>query len=209
MNRASTFVSILWLSVIAFFFSVSSVHAKSYSIPSVDITAQLEPDGSMKIKEQRVYSFDGDYTFAYQYINFLPNQNKNPNRTEPYELSAISLCDELKCYRQLSDREKITADTDKPVNTFYIDKESSRYEIRWFFEKNKPTTFTLSYTVDNAITRHPDVSELYWQWVGDEWEINQSQVSVNLETPPGLGIQTLQLGYGPSMERSLFLIPSM
>lgn len=36
--------------------------AKSYSMPKVDIQAQLETDGSLHVIEQRTFEFDGDYT---------------------------------------------------------------------------------------------------------------------------------------------------
>lgn len=66
--------------------------AKSYSIDNVDINAQLHTDGSMDVIEKRNYMFDGDYTFAYQYIYKVPNQTKSPGRTTEYMLDNFKLC---------------------------------------------------------------------------------------------------------------------
>jgi hypothetical protein len=47
---------------------------KSYSIPSVNIEAEIDWDGSMKVKEERQYSFNGDYSFAY--LEILKTQSR-------------------------------------------------------------------------------------------------------------------------------------
>jgi hypothetical protein len=38
----------------------AAAHAKSYSVPRVDVQAVVEPDGSMLVTEQRTFRFDGD-----------------------------------------------------------------------------------------------------------------------------------------------------
>ena len=39
--------------------------AKSYSMPKVDIQAQVETDGSLHVVEQRTFDFDGDFTAVW------------------------------------------------------------------------------------------------------------------------------------------------
>ena len=43
----------------------SAAFAKSYEMTRVWIDAQVAPDGSMTVTEERTFDFDGDYTFAY------------------------------------------------------------------------------------------------------------------------------------------------
>ena len=37
-------------------------HAKSYTMPKVDIQAQVETDGALQVNEQRTFDFDGDFS---------------------------------------------------------------------------------------------------------------------------------------------------
>ena len=48
------------------------VQARSYYFPRVLIEAELHPDGSMSVVEERTFSFDGEYHGAWQYI-YLKN----------------------------------------------------------------------------------------------------------------------------------------
>src|SRR6185369_1077386 len=60
-------------------------------------------------------------------------------------------------------------------------------------------TFTLKYTVDNAITLQRDTAELYWQWIGDEWEQSQSNIHVTVNLPAGIPDQDIQAwAHGPT-----------
>jgi len=43
----------------------SGAFAKSYEMTRVWIDAQVAPDGSMTVTEERTFDFTGDYTFAY------------------------------------------------------------------------------------------------------------------------------------------------
>lgn len=49
------------LPVLFILFFPQPAEAKSYTIDSVDITAQVKNDGSMAVTETREYSFDGSF----------------------------------------------------------------------------------------------------------------------------------------------------
>ena len=150
--------------------------AKSYSIGPVDIKAYVNSDGSMDVEEQRSYSFSGDYTFAYETIG------TKGKRGEVYNLSNFTVCDEDICYKQIPG---ITSESYKgPTDTFFVINQGSRYYIKWVYAaSNETKTFRLSYRVDNAVTLQKDVAEVYWQFVGKEWEISQSNINVTVKLP--------------------------
>src|SRR4030043_66148 len=85
-----------------FCFPHTALADKSYSINNVNLNLQVKTDGSMDVEETRTYSFNGSYTFAYQYINKNPDQTTNPGRTEPYKLTNFQICEETSCYKQLT-----------------------------------------------------------------------------------------------------------
>ncbi|MBP9781624.1 DUF2207 domain-containing protein, partial [Candidatus Woesebacteria bacterium] len=157
-----------------------SIWAKSYTIDPVVIEANLQRDGSMSVTEQRTFNFDGDFTFAYEEILKNPDQNTNPGRTEPYIITDFSICDELECYKPLLGQEKESADEIRPSQRFFLNETDSSYYLKWFYRSNTQKTFTLTYIVRNAVTLHSDTAEIYWQWVGNKWEIPQNSVRATL-----------------------------
>ena len=46
----------------------SSVQAKDYSIKSADINVQINGDGTADVNESRTYSFNGNYSWADEWI---------------------------------------------------------------------------------------------------------------------------------------------
>ena len=166
--------------LIAFFLSslllfIPQVQAKEYSLDSAIINAVVQPDGSMEVTEQRVYDFQDDFKFVYEYLYHRPDQALDPHRSEPYQIRVKSVCDELECYSFLpADEVNLEERRENPPSTFTVVQDDEQTYIQWHFSANfEPKTFTVSYIVDNAITLHENVAELYWQFIGDEWEISQ------------------------------------
>lgn len=67
VNIIKRILPILFLFILCFFGPAHAL-AKSYLIDKVDINANLNSDESMNVEENRKYNFDGNYTFAFQYI---------------------------------------------------------------------------------------------------------------------------------------------
>lgn len=142
----------------------------------------------MHVVEERTYNFVEDFSRVYMWINREPDQSIDPGRTEPYVLKQFSVCEKSGgCYRPLQGTEIVGADDSRPANTYYVRESAQQYYISWFHRsRDESKTFVLEYDVVNAITRQGDVEELYWQWIGDEWESAQSNVRVTLTLPPGI-----------------------
>jgi len=180
------FFSVFSLLLASAFFYPSKICAKSYTIDSVVIDANLQRDGSMSVTEQRKFNFDGDFTFANQEILKNPDQSQNTGRTESFEITDFSICDELDCYTALLGQEKLAADEVRPSEKFYLNDLDDAYFIKWFYRSNTSKTFTISYIVRNAITLHSDTAEIYWQWLGNKSEIPQNSVKVTLNFPEAI-----------------------
>ena len=179
-------------------FLPQSVFAKSYTIPSVEISIQLNHDGSASVTENRTFDFDGNFTFAYQKINRIPDQSANPGRREKYDLSNFQICDQTTCFRRLQNSEIRNADDLRPAQTFYVLENNDNYYIKWFYRSSSQEKFILKYQIDNAITLHQDTAEFYWQLVGDEWELAQDKVTAQVKPPPSTNPDSIQAwAHGP------------
>ena len=132
--------------------SPSLIYAKSVSMPSVDIDCTIKKDGIIEMTEKRVIQFDGDFTFGY------------------YDLPKSDY-DKIKEF-QISD-EKITYTLDKTMSknpgTYYWEGNRIYY---YFSVSNETKTFTVQYTIHNAVSIYEDYGEFYWQIQPDGWDFS-------------------------------------
>jgi len=88
------------------------VNAKDYSIKNADIVVKLNSDGSADITETRTYSFDGQFSWADEWINLKPKCKGCQN----YKIKNIDISD-------MSGKEVL-----KEYET-----ENERYYIKWYY----------------------------------------------------------------------------
>ncbi|MGM0653654.1 MAG: DUF2207 domain-containing protein, partial [Bacillota bacterium] len=156
---------------------------RSFYFPEVVIEAEIKPDGSMEVVEDRTFSFDGHYQGAWQYIYLKHNAEIRDVRVsesgQPYEEMPIG--------------------TQDVPDIFYVDYKQDHVYIDWSFEaQDENRTFTISYTVDKVVLVHQDVAELYWQFIGDEWGERTSYAKVTLTLPEGATQEQIRAwGHGP------------
>jgi uncharacterized membrane protein len=165
--------------ILAFIFILSpviskQVFAKDYSITSADITAQINSTGSVDIKETRTYSFSGSYSWADENINLVPKCGAGET-CQNYKIYNVNLSEGGLRY--------LPSNAGTP-ETFQVTDEGSSLYIKWFYSAiDTQKTFTLSYTVQNALTNQEDISEFYWQLIGDKWAKGVDNVSAKVVLP--------------------------
>ena len=156
---------------------------RSFYFPAVIIEAEVNPDGSMQVVEERTFRFNGRYRGAWSYIplknNSMIRDVQVSERGMPYREVAVGVQD--------------------ISGVYYVEYEPDQVYIDWSFEAyNEDRTFIISYTVDNAVLVHTDLAELYWQFIGKEWGERAEYVSITLRLPPGAGEGDIRAwGHGP------------
>ena len=190
----------------------AQVMAKDYQIDAVKLSIVLDETGSAQVSEERRYQFNGDYRYAYQQINkIIPDPNQ-AGRSDNYSLSNYQVCagaatDFEHCYRQLDQAEiNFEQARSNPADTFYVVSGDKYDYLQWHYVAlDEAKLFTIHYTIDNAVTAHQDVAEFYWQFVGQDWEVSQHNLQVELSLPRDLlGVQLASVqawGHGPLLGR--------
>ncbi|BCX14500.1 MAG: hypothetical protein KatS3mg088_183 [Patescibacteria group bacterium] len=178
-------ISLLIFSLLFLFFP-SFAFAKDYSIPKVDIEVNLFSDGSALVKETRTYSFDGSFSWADEWINLSARCKGCRN----YEISDFSLEENGVFY------------VDKDISSagFYqTEKDEEVFYVKWFYNaSNEQKTFTLKYKIKNAITNRADISEFYWQLIGDKWTKSTGEVKATVFLPFAVADDKIwAFGHGP------------
>lgn len=157
--------------------------SRTYSFPDVTIEALVLEDGSMKVVEQRTVDFRGTFSGMYQWIPKTGNIEILDVVVEengiPYQFNPGS--------------------TPGPAGTYYVKDEPDRLYVDWSFRTQDQTrTFTLRYLVHDAVRVHNDVAEVYYKFIGDEWEVPADRARVHLTLPNGDGEEDIRAwGHGP------------
>ncbi|MFO7889630.1 MAG: DUF2207 domain-containing protein [bacterium] len=174
--------SIYHFLLISFIFLLSSaVYAdKSYRMSKVQIRAQLQADGSMEVSEYRTYDFEDDFSYAYRTFP----------KSDTVSFTNFSITE--------NNRKYILSDTQEP-GTFWIKDKKSYTEVRWFFRaEDEKRTFTVRYTVNDAVVRFRDAAVLHYQFIGKEWDKSSWNVTLELIPPVSLSPQEVKVWpHGP------------
>lgn len=62
------------------------------------------------------------------------------------------------------------------------------FRADWYYAAADETrTFVLEYDVAGAAQKHADQAELYWKFIGTDWEVSSQTVRVTMVLPHGVG----------------------
>lgn len=135
---------------------------KRYSINRVNIEAVVHPDGSMTVRETRVYNFQGEFTYAYREF---PKQGN-------LEFTDFVVMANGKPLPQSQEEEK---------DHFVIINKKDYTEVGWAFSaKDEVKVFTITYSIENIIQRYEDVAVLYYKFLDQQWKVNQENVFITI-----------------------------
>lgn len=175
----------------------ASAHAKSYTMPKVDIEATATDAGDLQVTETRTFDFDGDFTAVWWYFNNLPAGAQI--EIDSVEITANGKTTELSSvpfqssWRSSGGPGKTAYSFDGVEDAVYV-----------FFDLGDETAdITLHYTVLNAVQVYSDTAELYWQFVGDGWAEDSENISLTLDLPIPSGADIVKgetvsaWGHGP------------
>lgn len=172
--------------------SPAQAEAKSYTMPKVDIQAQVETDGSLHVTEQRTFDFDGDFTAVWWNFGSLPSNAEvkvNGVRAGVVDSEGAITGDWITLastpfvldWRDAGGPGGWAYSLDSPKNTLYVFMEAS--DERLMVE--------LDYTVVNGVQAYKDVGEVYWQYVTAGWEEASENVTMTLTLPVPQGTEVV------------------
>lgn len=142
-----------------------SVQAKEYSIPQLQIEVQINEDGSLRITEHRTYVFDGSYSWA----------NYQLSKSGFSSISNIQVSEGGEHFTNLNAEEP---------GTFLVEESTGSFNIKWFFEaSDEERTFSISYTLDGALTVGPEWSQFFWNYIAADREKSTESITILVQLP--------------------------
>jgi uncharacterized membrane protein len=184
--------------VVSIFFSLPDgfAEARSLEIMEVDISAEVLPNGDLKVVESRTINFNGQFRGADQkfYFSGISSYSEVLIREDDFYYILVN-----------------QFPTSEP-GTYSIQVYGDEYfVIDWSFDAyNEKRTFILEYIARDVVIVHNDVAELYYKFIGDEWEFPTSSAFVTLNLPEGAEQDQIRAwGHGPQHGEVVLKDPEM
>jgi uncharacterized membrane protein len=174
----------LWIFAAAALLAIMPVfvgaETKNFYFPEVRIDINIERDGSFIVDEFRTYDFEGSFTWGTLWIPLSVNR-----QGYRYDVSV----EDLRIFDEKG--EPLRTETSSAGRTF---------QAKWYYQaRNEKRTFHIHYHVRNGIISYPDVSELYWQAIGEDETKPTKEVTITITLPEPVASKDdlLVYGHGP------------
>ena len=166
---------ILMLFILFIFLGTTNSHASLY-LNNLDFNAQINSDGSMNVIE--TWDIDvSDTNTLYKTFRRDSSMYKSLTNINVKEIT--------------SGKENNFRETNRWA--YHLDKgsyfgginEDGEYEIAWGVSIDSNTTrkYQISYTVEDCIKKYKDCSEIYWQFLGNEFEVDANKITGTIKLP--------------------------
>ena len=155
-----------------------SAAAKSYVYDAIDITATVNPDTSVDIRERQTYSFDGSFSRGWRSIPM----------DDISDITDVRVIDGRtgEAFTYVDNRQG-QGDPDSR-GTFTTFRRDGDFIIEWYYTaEDTKRTWILEYTVHGTVSFYDDHDEFFWDLYTDyDVPVHESSISVQLpgDVPP-------------------------
>lgn len=171
--------------------------AKEFSVVRVDIHAAVQSDGSLLVREDRTFRFDGEFSRVRQWIPL----------DKGISIEDIRVFEGNEEYRDVSSTGGAASTAtggagsadERIPGTYRVTRTADQVEVAWYFRaEDEDRTFSLAYRMQGAVVSHNDVAELYWKCIGDQWDVSSEAAHVTIDLPPGAAKEDIRAwAHGP------------
>ena len=175
--KKKVLISMIFMSVLIILGTVKS-NAGSLYLNDLDFKAQIKNDGSMDVVETWDIRVQNTNTL---YKSFKTDKNKYS------EITNVTV-KEITAGQEETDFIKTDNWAYHVQKGYYYGtkNEDGNFEIGWGVGLDTSIEYKeyqISYTVKDAITKYNDYAELYWQFVGEDFEVNARKITGTIYLP--------------------------
>ena len=188
-----------------------AAHADTYALPSVYIQAQVMENGDLFVTEARTFAFEDTVNGVYWDIPLAQNEQGAPSSITVFSVHELDDAPENEAEARRATHFMRVAPVanagDSDAYTVESQGDSLRLKVFLPREDGDETTVWVSYMIEGAVMAWPDTAELYWQFIGSEWEEDAENVYLDVTfagaaqgTPAATGASGANLrawGHGP------------
>lgn len=171
----------------------------TYEITKVNITADAQSDGSLHVVEQRTFVLHGNVDCIRWNMRSGSFEIESVQMGVVDENGDVQLADASQSTFDFKWREKGGPGTP----SYAVDTGRSDFYF-YVYGHDEQVVMQMDYTVKAGVTAYKDCSDLYWQYIGSDWNVPTSNVSctISLPVPGGVtpvpGDTVYAWGHGPA-----------
>lgn len=177
---------------LALFAVPAAASADTYALPRVDIEARVMENGDLFVTEARTFSFEDTVNGVYWSIPFAQNEQGDSSsvtvlsvgeRDGAIDGSADGSADGAQ--EALADARPMTEVEDAQPgdqHVYTVADEGTALKLKVFIPRvdGDEVTVWVSYMIQGTVMAWPDTAELYWQFIGPDWEEDAENVHLNV-----------------------------
>ena len=168
----------------------------TFKITNFTINCIVNENGDMQIEENINYYTTESKNGLIRTIDTKNEMNTNNSADNIIELESV-LADGVE-YR------KTTSATVGTRGVYTLNKKGTEYEIKVFSPFNSGNKrITYIYKLSNVAVKYQDIAELYWNFIGPEWDCEIDNVRINIILPQEAGNGTIYV-YGHGSDNGTF-----
>lgn len=145
--------------------TIGQASAKEYEIPNIEVEVSINEDGTVHVTEHLTYLFDGSFSWAeYE----LPKEGYTAIRDIQVSENGQSYINE----------------NSETTGTFSVSENENAVNIRWYYDaEDENRTFTISYTLEGALTIGNKWSQFFWNYLSDDRDKATEQLNISISLP--------------------------
>ncbi len=186
-------------------------HADTYSLPRVNIQAQVMENGDLFATEARTFEFEDTVNGVYWTIPLAENEQGATSSVTVFNVYEHdgSAENEAEARRAAMPMQEVEAAAPGDQHVYVVEGDGGSLKLKVFVPRvdGDEVTIWVSYMIQGAVMAWPDTAELYWQFIGPDWEEDAENVELNVTfagaagLTPEVGTDTMLMprawGHGP------------
>ena len=154
----------------------AAAYADSFEMPAVGIHATVQPDGTLAVTETRTFEFDDDINGVYWTI---PASQNEQGVKSSVQISDVSVAEDGATI-PFAPAQSAEAG-ERGVYTVSTSEDGLELKVFTPQEDGDTAQVTVSYRMTGAVMAWVDTAELYWQFVGPDWEEDSCDVELTVD----------------------------
>lgn len=187
-SKAKKLYFILFLTLISILILTTKSQA-NFSISNFVIDCQVLENGDMKVEENITYSTNETRNGVIRNIQ-TTNPLNTQNSAKDVILEGVYVDGEI-C-------NKVSSAVNGNNKVYTYTQDGDEYTIKLFTPfKNAGKTITYKYLLKDVATKYKDVGEIYWNFIGKEWDTPINNVIIRMTLPQKAAKDTIYVyGHG-------------
>lgn len=171
------FITLFFISIFLVALSIKSNASSDLLLNSIDFQADVNIDGSMRVRETWDIQIEDTNTL---YKTFKTDSGKYSDITN---VEVKEITDGInKNFREIN-----TLMYHVTKDCYYgMINDDGNFEIAWgvgLDSSSDTKKYEISYIVRDAVSKHNDYAQLYWQFIGSDFEVNAKKVTGTITLP--------------------------